>query len=227
VTLQEIFASAHRELRPRTAVPEITIEFFPFAGLNHTARLRENRLRIRVSDIFTDAPPAVYHSLALILLSKLYRKRIDNAHHQAYRTFILEDHMQARARAARSGRCRQTRVRGSQGRFVDLETLFDRLNAQYFAGAIPRPRLSWSAKKSRYILGRFDATHNTIFISRIFDSPDIPSYVREYVLYHEMLHVKHQSQTRNSRLIVHTTEFRAEEKQFLQYPEAKLWLKQL
>jgi hypothetical protein len=42
-----------------------------------------------------------------------------------------------------------------------------------------------------------------------------------------MLHVKHQSQTRNSRLIVHTPEFRAEEKQFLQYREAKLWLKQL
>lgn len=227
MTLEEIFASAHRQLRPRTAVPEITIEFFPFAGLNHTARLSENRLRIRVSDIFTDAPRAVYHSLALILLAKLYRKKIDNAHHQAYRTFILEDHIQARARAARSGRCRQTRVRGSQGRFVDLETLFDRLNLRYFIGGIPKPRISWSAKKSRYILGRFDATHNTIFVSRIFDSTNIPSYVCEYVLYHEMLHVKHQSQTRNSRLIVHTPEFRAEEKQFLQYREAKLWLKQL
>jgi hypothetical protein len=227
VTLKEIFASAHRQLRPRTEVPEITIEFFPFAGLNHTARLRENRLRIRVSDIFTDAPPAVYHSLALILLSKLYRKKIDNSHHQAYRTFILEDHIQALALAARSGRCRPTRVRGSKGRFVDLETFFDRLNTRYFAGGIPKPRLSWSAKKSRYILGRFDATHNTIFISRIFDSQEIPSYVCEYVLYHEMLHVKHQSQTRNSRLIVHTPEFRAEEKQFLQYREAKLWLKQL
>jgi hypothetical protein len=225
--LEEIFASAHRQLRPRTAVPEITIEFFPFAGLNHTARLRENRLKIRVSDIFTDAPAAVYHSLALILLSKLYRKKIDNAHHQAYRTFILEDHIQARARVARSGRGRQIRVRGSRGRFVELETLFDRLNAHYFAGSIPKPRLSWSAKRSRCILGRFDATHNTIFISRLFDSLDIPSYVCEYVLYHEMLHVKHQCQTRNSRLIAHTTEFRAEERQFLQYREAKLWLKQL
>jgi len=226
-SLEEIFATAHRQIRPKTAVPDITIEFFPFAGLNHTARLRENRLRIRVSDIFTDAPAAVYHSLALILLSKLYRKKIDNAHHQAYRTFILEDHIQARARAARSGRCRPTRVRGFQGRYVNLESLFDRLNARYFACGIPKPRLSWSAKKSRYILGRFDATHSTIFISRIFDSLEIPSYVCEYVLYHEMLHVKHQSRTRNSRLIVHTPEFRAEEKQFLQYREAKLWLKQL
>ena len=54
--LHAIFERAYRELRPRSAVPELEIEFFPFAGLNHTARLHENRLMIRVSDIFTDAP---------------------------------------------------------------------------------------------------------------------------------------------------------------------------
>jgi hypothetical protein len=225
-TLEEIFTAAHRQLRPRTVVPDLKIEFFPFAGLNHTARLHENCLRIRVSDIFTDAPPDVYHSLALILLSKLYRKKIDSSYHHTYRTFILEDHIQERARAARSGRCRQTRVRGFQGRHVDLSRMFDELNDRYFGGGIPKPRLSWSAKKSRYVLGRFDATHNTIFISRVFDSPDVPRYVCEYVMYHEMLHVKHQSQVHRTRVVVHTTEFRAEEKRFLQYREAKLWLKQ-
>lgn len=226
MTLEEIFARAHRQLRPRTAVPEITIEFFPFAGLNHTVRLFENRLRIRISDIFAGAPPAIYHSLALILLSKLYREKIDNAHHRAYRSFTLEDHIQARARAARHGRCRQTRVRGSQGRHLDLDPMFEQLNERYFAGGIPKPRLSWSAKRSRHLLGRFDAKHNTIFISRTFDSPDVPVYVCEYVLYHEMLHVKHQSQIHDCRVVVHTPEFRAEEKRFRQHQDARLWLKQ-
>jgi hypothetical protein len=225
VTLEEIFATAHRQLRPRTAVPEITIEFFPFAGLNHTARLSDNRLRIRVSDIFTDAPQAVYHSLALILLSKLYRKKIDSTHHRTYRSFILEDHIQARARAARTGRCRRTRVRGGQGRYISLEVMFNILNERYFGGTIPKPRLSWSARRTRYVLGRFDVIHNTIFISRIFDSLDVPVYVCEYVLYHEMLHVKHLSEIHDSRVVVHTPEFRAEEKRFLQYQEAKRWLK--
>ena len=225
MTLEEIFATAHRQLRPRSPVPEITIEFFPFAGVNHTARLSDNRLRIRVSDIFTDAPQAVYQSLALILLSKLYRKKIDSAHHRAYRSFILDDHIQARAHAARTGRGRQTRVRGGQGRYIDLDVMFNILNERYFAGTIPKPRLSWSAKRTRYVLGRFDVIHNTIFISRIFDSLDIPVYVCEYVLYHEMLHVKHHSEIRDSRVVVHTHEFRAEEKRFLQYDEAKRWLK--
>ena len=225
--LESIFKTAHRELRPRTPIPEIKVEFFPFAGLNHTARLHESRLIIRVSDIFTDAPAEVYHSLALILLAKLYRKKIDQLYHRTYRTFILSDEIQERARVVRNDRCRLTGTRGSQGRYIDLNEIFDRLNAQYFADALTKPRLSWSAKKTRYVLGRFDISHNTIFISRFFDSPEVPLTVTEYVMFHEMLHVKHQSRVQNSRLIVHTPEFKSEEKRFPQYEQAKLWLKHI
>ncbi len=52
------------------------VEFFPFAGLTHTARLRENRLLIRVSDLLADAPESVLQSLSLILLAKIYRRTV-------------------------------------------------------------------------------------------------------------------------------------------------------
>jgi len=224
-SLDSIFSTAHRELRPRTPIPEIKVEFFPFAGLNHTARLNEGRLTVRVSDIFTDAPLEVYHALALILLAKLYRKKIDTTHQNTYRSFILSTEIQERARAVRSERCRVTAARGSRGRHVDLEELFDRLNERYFAGTLDKPRLSWSARKSRFVLGRYDATHHTIFVSRLFDAPSVPVYVVEYVMFHEMLHVKHQSRIRDSRIIVHTPEFKMEERNFPHYQEAKLWLK--
>jgi hypothetical protein len=225
--LEFIFKAAHRELRPRTPLPEIKIEFFPFAGLNHTARLQDNQLKVRLSDLFTDAPLEVYRSLALILLAKLYRKKVDLAYHRLYRTFILTEEIQERARIARNDRCRLTRTRGSLGRHLDLNEMFDRINQQYFANALMKPRLSWSAKKSRYVLGRYDTAHNTIFISRVFDAPGVPAYAAEYVMFHEMLHVKHHSRVQASRLIVHTPEFKIEEKQFLQYREAKLWLKRI
>jgi len=225
--LRTIFEKAHRELRPRTPVPKLEIEFFPFAGLNHTARLQENRLMIRVSDIFTDAPAEIYHSLALILLAKLYRKRIDQLYHRTYRTFILSEKIQERVRIIRTDRCRLTRTRGSRGRYVDLNAMFDRLNERYFGNELHKPDISWSAKKSRYVLGRFDMTHDRIFISRMFDAPDIPIGVIEYVMFHEMLHVKHQSRVEESRLIVHTPQFKAEEKRFSDYTEAKLWLRKM
>ncbi len=223
--LVTIFSRAHRELRPRTPLPEISVEFFRFAGLNHTARLNENRLKIRLSDILTDAPENVQHSLALILLAKLYRKKVDDSYHRIYRSFVLTEAIQERARIVRNGRCRLVRPRGSKGTHIDLEELFDRLNAQYFKNTLTKPRISWSAKKSRFVLGRYDSTHQVIFISRIFDSPAVPDYVVAYIMFHEMLHVKHQSRVHDSRLIVHTAEFRAEEKTFREFPDAKRWLK--
>lgn len=222
--LVSIFTTAHLQLRPRTALPDIKVEFFPFAGLNHTARLHENRLMVRLSDIFSNAPAEIYHSLALILLARLYRKKIDNAHHRTYRTFILTEDIQERARIARNDRCRLSRPAASRGRHIDLSVLFDELNEEYFAGSINKPKLSWSAKKARYVLGRYDATHQAIYISRVFDTPSVPSYVVEYVMFHEMLHVKHQSQVHDSRLIVHTPEFKREEHSFSHYQEAKLWI---
>ena len=203
----------------------IKVEFFPFAGINHTARLNEGRLSVRISDLFEDAPDDVSHALALILLSKLYRRKVDAVVHRTYRSFILRNDIQERARIARTDRGRGAQVSGARGRYVDLELLFDRINKEYFHGVLDRPEISWSAKRSRYILGRYDATHHTIFISKLFDSEKVPSYVTEYVMYHEMLHVRHQTRVNDCRLIVHTREFRQEERQFLRFGEAKEWLK--
>jgi len=116
------------------------------------------------------------------------------------------------------------RATGARGVVIDLEQLFDDLNREYFAGSLARPRLSWSGKKSRRLLGRYDATHDIIFVSRVFDAPGVPPYVVAYILFHEMLHLKHRSRVDDSRLMVHTAEFKAEEKRFREYQKAKLWL---
>jgi predicted metal-dependent hydrolase len=225
--LESIFHAAHLELKPRTPVPFIEAEFFPFAGLTHTARFRNDTLRIRVSDLFTDAPPAVVHALALILLGKLYRKRVTTDLHETYRRFILRSDIQERARNARSQRGRQPRTASPRGRWQNLDERFDRLNHTYFGGTLERPRLTWSPTKSRRILGRYDSTHRTIFVSLLFDSPDIPDYVIDYVLYHEMLHIKHPSRAENCRLITHPPEFRADEKRFKNYKMATEWIKKI
>ena len=224
-SLEYIFQSAYRQLKPRTPIPEIRVEFFPFAGLNHTARLHEGRLTIRLSDIFSDAPDEVYQSLALILLAKLYRKKVDAEYHRTYRLFILRTEIQERAQQVRSMRSRTKRVHGAHGRYVNLDETFNRLNSEYFDGNLDKPKLSWSAKRSRYILGRYASTHRTIYISRLFDSLNVPSYVVEYVMFHEMLHVRHQSRIQNCRILVHTPEFKTDERRFTHYREAKTWLK--
>jgi hypothetical protein len=225
--LEPIFRTAHVQLKPRTPVPEIHVEYFPFAGLTHTARFRENRLLIRVSDLFVDAPQPVVQALAVILLAKLYRRQVASDLHDTYRRFILRSEIQERARNARSQRGRQPRAASALGRWQNLEKRFEGLNAAYFGGQLERPRLTWSRTKSRRILGRYDSTHRTIFISLLFDSPHTPDVVLDYVLYHEMLHIKHPSRAEDCRLVAHTPEFREEERQFAGYRQALAWIKRL
>jgi predicted metal-dependent hydrolase len=49
----------------------------------------------------------------------------------------------------------------------------------------------------------------------------------DYILYHEMLHLKHPVKLRGSRRCVHSAEFQAEEKLFPQWQEAQRFLARL
>ena len=64
-------------------------------------------------------------------------------------------------------------------------------------------------------------------ISRVFDHARVPRYAVEYILYHEMLHLKHPVKLRGSRRCVHSAEFQAEEKIFPHLEQAKDILKRL
>ena len=55
-----------------------------------------------------------------------------------------------------------------------------------------------------------------IVISRIFDRPRTPRLALEYVMFHEMLHLRFPVDHSGARRCVHTTEFKADEKQFPQ-----------
>jgi hypothetical protein len=63
-------------------------------------------------------------------------------------------------------------------------------------------------------------------ISRALDHPDIPQFVLEYVLYHEMLHVKHPPGRRQGRTVYHSSAFREDEKQFERFTDATKWLEE-
>ena len=64
-------------------------------------------------------------------------------------------------------------------------------------------------------------------ISRVFDHPRVPRYAVEYIVYHEMLHLKHPVRLEGSRRSVHSPEFQAEERQFPQLEAAKNFLRAL
>jgi predicted metal-dependent hydrolase len=168
----------------------------------------------------------VLRAIVHILLAKLYRKPIEAAHNTRYRRYISSHDLAAKAQLVRQLRGRK-RIESPQGRHYDLDEVFEDLNRRFFHGLLARPQLTWSRDTARASLGHWDPAHNTIVVSRVFDHPRVPRYAIEYILYHEMLHLKHPVKLRGVRRCVHPREFHEDEKQFPEFARAQEFLKQL
>ncbi len=225
-TPEEIYLRVFREMKPRTKPPRIRVEFCRFANPDSYARIDEEGLGIRMSDLLQAAPAPILEALAHILLAKLFRKRVAPAYTHRYRLFLNRREMRRQMHLVRQIRGRKF-VSGPQGERYNLETTFEELNLRYFHGLMARPLLGWSRVASRTTLGHYDPSHNAIIISKLLDGPKAPRLALEYVLFHEMLHLRYPVDTRGARRRVHTREFRQAEKEFAELKEAKEALKRL
>lgn len=224
--LTELFQECYREILPRSPLPDLKVEFFRFANVNNTIRLREGKLLVRISDLLEGAPENVLRSIAHILLAKMYRKSVGRTHASLYRRYVSSRHMTERAHLIRQMRGRK-HIASARGRVYDLDAIFDDLNVRFFHGLLARPRMTWSSETARNRLGHYDPAHNAIVISRVFDRAQVPRYAIQYIVYHEMLHLRHPVRLRGSRRCVHSSEFQAEERQFPQIDKARQFLKVL
>jgi hypothetical protein len=222
-----LFVEAFRTLAPKRAVPEVDVRYYPYAGLNHTIRLRSGRVYVRLSDVFKGAPINVHRALAFILVSKLLRRRsAPPFYERVYRDYAFSPEVLRASDLARKKRGRKM-VSGAQGGVYNLARMFQRLNQRFFGGALEQPTLTWSQRRTRTILGHHDGVHDTIVISKTLDSEDVPEWFVEYILYHEMLHIKHPARLINGRRYYHTKAFRADEQRFPRYNEAQRHLDEI
>jgi hypothetical protein len=225
-TPEEICARVFRELKPRTPMPELAVEFCRFANADSFIRLEDGRLALRISDLLSGAPAPVLEALAYMLIGKLYRKPVPRIYPYRYRLYLNRRDVRRQAHIVRQIRGRKF-ISGPKGEHRDLEEVFERLNADHFNGLMARPLLGWSRGASRGLLGHFDPAHNAIIISRIFDRAETPPLTLDYVMFHEMLHLRYPVDHNGARRRVHTKEFREAEKEFPQWKEAKEMLKRL
>jgi len=66
-----IFTRLGIQARP----PRFEVEWYPYANLVHTIRLREDTAFVRVSDVLRHSPQGVLEAAAALLLARLYRRR--------------------------------------------------------------------------------------------------------------------------------------------------------
>lgn len=218
---EQVFENAFRRIKPGLEPPSFVVRFRPYAKLRSKVRFdRDSRCILAdLSDLTRDAPPRVLDSLATMLIGRLYRVPVPRRVTRVYSLWLRTPEMQERMLSARKARGRK-RLLPAVGRVHDLEALFDRLNRLHFAGSLRKPALGWNPQAARKQLGHYDPAHDAIAINPVLDSPQVPSLALEYVLFHEMLHVKHPAEMHSSGRCVHTQEFLREEQQFPRIEDA-------
>ncbi|MBK8809227.1 MAG: M48 family metallopeptidase [Acidobacteria bacterium] len=222
--LKPFYVEAFRALdRSGNQMPEISVEFYPYVGINHTIRIRDGRILVRVGEICRTMPPNEHKALAYILVAKLLRRSVPAEARRVYAAYVKGHEVQEKARENKRSLGRKV-ISGARGAVYDLDGIFEKVNQIYFGGNLEKPVLTWSARRTYRILGHHDPAHRTIVISRSLDDAHVPKFVVEYVMFHEMLHVFHPTKNINGRRMNHTREFRESERKFLYYDDAERWI---
>lgn len=221
--IKKFYEEAFKIFDAKQKMSEISVSFYKYIGINHTIRVRNGIVFVRIADICREMPLNEQKALAFILVAKLLRKRVPFEARKIYSNYIKQQEIQTKAKENRKTHGRKI-ITSAKGDFYDLDGIFEKINQIYFKNSIPKPVLSWSTRRTYRILGHHDSAHETIIISKSLDDQKVPKYVVEYIVFHEMLHIFHPTIHQNGRRFNHTPAFRRDEKKFLYFTEAEEWI---
>lgn len=214
----------HARLRPGRALPRPPhVVFYPYANGTSTVRDRGGRLHFRLTTRLEGAPDEALEGVVAVLLSRVLDVPLPRG--EAGNVRAYKERLEAgRGRAEGAGRKHIDPV----GAHRSLLESYLRVSLD-LGLELPRvPTLSWSKTVARHRFGHWDPEHNAVVISQVLDDLDVPEFVLDYVLYHELLHILHPVKLGSgSKRIVHSAAFRRDERKFPRWKEADAWINKL
>ncbi|HEV8289862.1 MAG TPA: hypothetical protein VGQ00_02830 [Candidatus Norongarragalinales archaeon] len=216
-------------------IPDFFVEarFKPYAHVGGKAEVNrgERKIKIFYSDAMRASTPDVLTGFALSMFSRLFRRKLspENPYARALKAFNAKASTAKLGHTLRKNRGRKLEAE-TLGKHYDLEEQSRKLLGEYnsvFQG-VAVPEITWGWGHSKRRLAYHDSAFNRVVVSRAFDSPRVPEFVLQYLLYHEFLHAKHDVKYERGaslRRCVHTREFKTDEKAFAQYDEAESWIR--
>ena len=185
-----------------------------------SVRTERSCFRLRLHHMFLQAGPEIVTALAR------YVEQDDRAASR-----VLNRYIDRHAGRIRGGRVRPPRRLEQRGEFHDLSAIFAALNARYFGGAITAA-ITWGARLSPALRGRerrslklgsYCVEDRLIRIHPSLDRACVPEAFLGWIVYHEMLHQKHDIPLRGGRRQFHTPAFLADEARYEHFEAARRW----
>lgn len=185
-----------------------------------SARPTGEGFSIRLHNMFLDADDRVILELAKFAKLKSNDRAANTT--PLFREFVKN--MRHRIKRNQAGPERLRTV----GRRFDLNSIFNKINSEYFDNSVVA-NITWGkANKKRgahkRTLGAYYPDTGLIRINPVLDRPRVPLYYVEFVVYHEMLHAEIEGMGRSNveskcrRL--HTPEFKRRERMFKDFDRA-------
>ncbi len=190
---------AYKELFPEKEIPICSLEYSgrlkPFNG---RIQVSGNSVKITMSKTWRGVLPEIQKGLFQELLVRVFKVKKQTINMELYHNFIRN----------------LPRIAIKKKTHPVLEKSFERVNRLLFNGIMEQPNLKIGKGINR--LGTYEYTTDTVTISQILlENPEL----MDYVMYHELLHKKHQYKNHFGRCTHHSREFLQDEKRF---PNAQL-----
>jgi hypothetical protein len=180
-------------------------------------------LELRIHHSFTQAPEMVLQAVATFVESKRGSDRAREA------LVVIREHFSVHRSTARARKL----VLRPEGVALDLREVFADLNERYFEGRLAAG-ITWGKssvasrcgrrRSASLQLGSYSYEDRLIRLHRVLDHPEVPRYVIEAVVYHEMLHADMPPEIRGGKRLFHTPEFRRRERLYRNLPRAERWI---
>ncbi len=170
-------------------------------------------IQLRVHRLFYDAPTPVLEALLLYALKRDRRAKA-----------ILKQ----MAHLHFSQHTLSSPPMNPRGKTYDLEAVYHSLLPLV---PIANVSIGWSSRSPKtsfrsITFGSYDKQRRQIKIHPFLDTPEVPLYFLEFIVYHEMLHALIPTQINTEgRCSIHSREFRKKEEAFPRFKEAKEWEK--
>jgi len=164
----------------------------------------------------------------LIALARVMSGKARQDDHTKFREFI-ENHLPREVYSSNGNGNGRLVILPPKGLFHDLLKALDRIASLLEKPLEPEPILGWTAAR----VGRSGITWGThrptndgplILVNAVLDAHDVPNFVLEHIIWHELCHQIAPPRTnRNGRRVVHSKRFKELEARYPRLAEAEKW----
>jgi len=219
---RETMEAAFQQVGRRFGFDQIEASYYPFKEFKTTWERMGSEVTFKVTDYLQGAGDDIHQDFATCLFTRIQRQRRE-VYTPKVRDFLRSEGF-VRMNQEKYLRRSRNLTLSSFGTVYDLEVLLGSLRRKGLVEDGTGTFLSWTDKPNRFRMGYCSVLMKVVAISSALDRADVPDYVAEYVLYHEMLHLKMGTDSLRS---YHDADFKREERRYPRWREAENWLKKV